>query len=453
MQDIAPVIAVVGIIIFLAHLFTGIFNRTRIPDVLFLIILGICLGPVLGLVSPSQFGNLGPVFASITLIIILFECGTNLKLEVLRSALGNAIKLATLGFIITTAIVAGFAIWLADLELVPAFILGAIVGSTSEAIVIPLIKQLKMREESQTTLSIESSVTAVLSIVVAIALIEAYKLGDFQVITITANLLAAFFVAIAFGIIGALIWSVALSKIHSIKNTMFTTPAFVFVIFGIVEILGFNGAMAALAFGITIGNIEPIQFVIFKKRNDIQTVGLNGMEKVFFSEVAFLLTTFFFVYLGISLELISSWLLVLGLILTVMAFICRILVVKLSINRSASIRDASFMAVMIPKGLAAVVLASIPLQQGIPGGEIIKNLTYGMVLFSIIISSLLVFLLDKTPLSKYYGKIVSPFAPMTQRVTGLLNGSNHETSAQRDEVSSGEATIFDPDEGQRIPPV
>ena len=54
MQDFASVIAFVGILIFMAHLFTGIFSRTKIPDVLLLIIIGIGIGPVLGMVSPAQ---------------------------------------------------------------------------------------------------------------------------------------------------------------------------------------------------------------------------------------------------------------------------------------------------------------------------------------------------------------------------------------------------------------
>ena len=85
-----------------------------------------------------------------------------------------------------------------------------------------------------------------------------------------------------------------------------------------------------------------------------------------------------------------------GLVLTVIAFILRIPAVKLSIKKSTAPKDASIMAVMVPKGLAAVVLATIPLQQGVIGGEIIKNITYGVVLFSIVITSFLVLLLEKT---------------------------------------------------------
>jgi len=199
MQGTASIIAFVGILVFLAHLFTGIFSRTKIPDVLFLIIIGICVGPVLGMTSPALFGAVGPVFTIITLIIILFESGLTLKLRNLLSAFSGAVTLAPLTFFSTMGVVAGFAIWLTDLELLPAFILGAIVGSTSEAIIIPLVKQLRVKEDTQTLLSVESSVNDVLSIVITVTLIEAYVIGKFEVATASGNLLASFLVYGAIG--------------------------------------------------------------------------------------------------------------------------------------------------------------------------------------------------------------------------------------------------------------
>jgi NhaP-type Na+/H+ or K+/H+ antiporter len=431
-ETVAQVIAFVGILVFLAHLFSGIFSKTRIPDVILLIIIGICVGPVLGLATPAMFGEVGPVFTTVTLIIILFESGIALKLSMLRSALGGALVLAPLSFFITMMVVAGLGLWLADLEVLPAFILGAIVGSTSEAVVIPLVRQLKVKEETQTLLSVESSMNDVLSIVVTVALVQAYIAGKFEIVSVSGDLIASFLVALIFGIIGALIWSVLLNRIHAIKNAMFTTPAFVFVIYGLVEILGFSGAIATLAFGVTIGNIETIRIPIFKTLSVKEPVGLSDTEKVFFSEVAFLLKTFFFIYLGISLELISSWLVIVGLILTVIAFILRIPAVRLSIRQAMPAKDLSVMAVMVPKGLAAVVLASIPFQQGVTGGETIKNITYGIVLFSIVLTSILVLLLEKTKLPNLYARILVP---------GLL-----KSSAKRKPRLKGEEKKISPGE-------
>jgi cell volume regulation protein A len=418
-ETVAQIIAFVGILVFLAHLFSAIFSRTRIPDVILLIIIGICVGPLLGLATPEMFGEVGPVFTTITLIIILFEGGLALKLNMLRSALSGAMLLALLSYLLTMFVVGGLALWLTDLEFLQAFILGAIVGSTSEAVVIPLVRQLKVKEETQTLLSVESSINDVLSIVITMALVQAYVAGKFEIFTISGDLIASFLVALVLGIFGALIWSIMLNRVHVIKNAMFTTPAFVFVIYGLTESMGFSGAIAALAFGVTIGNIETIRIPIFKTLTVDEPVGLSETERIFFSEVAFLLKTFFFIYLGMSLELISSQLIIVGLIFTVVAFVLRAPAVRISIKPGMPARDLSVMAVMVPKGLAAVVLASIPLQQGVTGGETIKNLTYSIVLFSIVLTSILVLLMEKTKLPNLYAKVLASRPPKTrlQKVT------------------------------------
>jgi potassium/hydrogen antiporter len=407
MQDVAPLIAGVGVIVFLAHLFNGIFNRIRVPDVLFLIAVGIFVGPVTGLVPASILGQVGPIFATITLIIILFEYGISLELGSLRHSVKGAVKLALLTFLVTMAVVTGLVSWLTDLELLPALILGAIISSTSEAIVIPLVKQLKIQEKSQALLSIESTITAVLSIIITVTLIETYKIGEFQVFRMVGNLLASFFVAICLGIGGAFLWSIFLNKVRNLKNAMFTTAAFVFVLFGVVEILGFNGAIAALVFGITLGNLKSIHIPFFMKSLSVETNGLTEMEKIFFGEISFLLKAFFFVYLGMSLELIEWRLIMLAAVFTIIIFLVRLTTSKISLSRDIPSKDASFIAVMIPRGLTAIILASISYQQGIIGGGTIKHLTYGVVLFSIIFTSLLVLLVDKSRLSNFFRSFFS----------------------------------------------
>jgi NhaP-type Na+/H+ and K+/H+ antiporter len=54
------------------------------------------------------------------------------------------------------------------------------------------------------------------------------------------------------------------------------------------------------------------------------------------------------------------------------------------------------MSAIVPKGLAAAVLATIPLQRGIEGGAFIMNLTFSVVLFSIVFTSVLVPLIERS---------------------------------------------------------
>src|SRR5215469_305272 len=100
-MHVATNILVVGTLIFVAHAFTGIFSRARVPDVLLLTIIGILLGPVLHLVTPENFGAVGPVFATVTLVIILFEAGLSLDFDILRGAIRPTLTLTLTNFVLT----------------------------------------------------------------------------------------------------------------------------------------------------------------------------------------------------------------------------------------------------------------------------------------------------------------------------------------------------------------
>ena len=78
-MEIAATMIAVGLLVFSAHLFSGLFQRTRIPDVIPLVAIGLLIGPILRIVPTETFGKVGDVFTTIALIIILFEGGAGIK--------------------------------------------------------------------------------------------------------------------------------------------------------------------------------------------------------------------------------------------------------------------------------------------------------------------------------------------------------------------------------------
>lgn len=412
-MNIALVLIWVSVLIFLAHAFALIFKRTKIPDVLWLVLIGIVIGPLMKIVTPADFGAVGKVFLPATLVVILFEGGIGLKLSSLVKAMRESLLLSVINFF-TTMIIVGIATFLlTDLGILSAFMLGAILGGTSSAVVIPLVRQLKLKDESSATLLLESVVTDVLSVVVALALLEALKLGKVNIGLTVGHVISSFVLAAVVGIVGAVIWSVFLSKVRAMQDSIFTTPAFVFVIFGILEIMGFSGYVGALVFGITIGNIEIGNLLLKKTHISFKPVALTGVEKMFFSEIVFLLKTMLFVYMGVSLQLTNHWWIYVGLILSVLILLQRIPVVRFLVPKSTPRKDASLMAVIVPQGATAAVLASFPVQQGIAGGELIQSVAFAVVLFSIIFTSVLVFLLEKTAFLRFYGQLFPKFGTLS----------------------------------------
>ena len=256
-------------------------------------------------------------------------------------------------------------------------------------------------------LFLESAVGDVLSIVIALALLESHQFGKLRLGTVAGRILFSFLIAIAAGVVSALVWSVLLERVRTMAHTLFTTAAFLFVVYGGVESLGASGPMATFAFGFTMGNTHLFKWL--KRYTLLEPIGLNYPEKTFLSEVIFLLKTFFFVYIGLSIELRNHRWMFLGLLAASLIFVVRPIAAKLGLNRAIPQKDAMRIAALAPKGLAAAVLASIPLQRGVLGGEVIQNVVYAIILFTIVLTALLVFLQDRTVVGQLYSALFRGF--------------------------------------------
>ena len=405
MHEVALAIALVGILIFAAHLFEAVFRKTKIPDVLLLVIIGLLLGPLFGVATPTHFGSIGPAFTTITFILILFEAGIGIKISTLRNTYKETLILSIVSFVVTVVAVAVAVYFLTELGMVRSLILAVVVGAISAAIVIPMLDYLKINSNSKAIVMLDSSISDVFSVIGTLSLIEIAGLADittFDVGLALGKIVASFTLAIMVGMISALGWSFLLNKVRSLQNSIFTTVAIVFVVFGLTEWLGYSGAIASLAFGIMLGNVGTLNVVGLQTRFNVSISELNSTEKAFFSELVFILKTFFFVYMGISLQLAYWRLILVGLALTVIIYIVRLPVVKFSLKKTTPLMDATTIAILIPRGLAAAVMASIPFQQGISGGEIIQNTAYAIILASILMTSLLLILIEKTGFYKFY---------------------------------------------------
>ncbi len=412
-MHVATNILVVGFLIFVAHAFTGLFSRTRVPDVLLLTIIGLLLGPVLHLVTPENFGAVGPVFATVTLVIILFEAGLSIDLKILRGVVRSTLTLTLTNFLLTMLAVGIAAHYLLHLDYRLTFTLGAIIGSTSPAVIVPLARRLSMQESSKTIVFLESAVSDVLSIVVAMGFLDSFRMGGLRLGPMIGNLIATLLLAGLAGLAGAFLWSAMLRRIRGLENSIFTTPAFVFVLFGSVELLGFSGYVAAAVFGAVLGNIQVFHGIFWMRRYLPQdAITLNETERIFMGEAVFLLKTFFFVYVGVSIRFTDFRLVYIGLVLTVLIFLLRIPATWFGLDRRTTPRrDASLVAILSPKGLAAVVLASLPLEQHLAGGEALQAITYCVVFLSIVLTSVLSFLIERTRFADLYESLFRSFRP------------------------------------------
>ena len=95
-----------GVVIFLGVAGEAFFKKTGIPDVAFLMILGVIIGPVFGLlIQPEAVIQVVPYFAALALIIIMFDGGLNLDIKHVIKTAHFSVTLAILGFILSVVII------------------------------------------------------------------------------------------------------------------------------------------------------------------------------------------------------------------------------------------------------------------------------------------------------------------------------------------------------------
>lgn len=385
-----------GLLIFCAHLFNAWFSRRRIPDVLLLMGIGILLGPVSGFITPASVQEIGPVLASITLLFILFDSGIDMHIDTVRRYWTGVVQVTLLSFVCSMAAVTLLAYYIIHLQLQASMMLGAMVAGTAAAIVIPLVRQMRVSIKTRVTLTLESAISGVLCIVIALAFIEGYKMGDISVGSMLGQVLASILMALIIGTVGGIVWSSFMDRIRKLQNSMFLTPAFVFVLYGTTEVLGYSGAIAALAFGLVLGNPEYFEISFLKHFKLHRMTQLEEQEKSFFKEFVFILKTYFFVYIGICIPFNNITTLMFGALIAGTLFVVRFALIAI-VGRGNTRPDRITVSMMIPKGLVSAVLASMPEQVNIAAGHIIipqatliKDITYSVIFCSICICSVLV---------------------------------------------------------------
>lgn len=400
----------IGFLIFAAHLFSVLFEYAKIPDVLLLMLIGLVVGPVAGVLGPEDFGRFGKVLTTLALIVILFEGSLSLNIRALMGSLLSTLTVTMASFVCTVAAVSGICWVFTPLNLPASILTGVILGGTSSAVVIPMIRSLKLSDRPRDVLFMESVLTDVICIVGTLAIVRAMITGETSLADATVGIAASFGIGAMIGGIGGLAWSYFLHRVRKFPNTFFTTVAFVMILYGVSEGMGFSGAVAALIFGLTISVAPHLRLGGMSEHLAVRLEGFNKTEKLFFSELVFLFKTYFFIYLGLSIQLGRIGPVLVGLVLVPAIYFLRLGVTWFSLPRATSRRDASLVAVMVPKGLAAAVLASVPLQKGLPQADWIQAIVYAVILFSILACATLVFLIERTALGRVYGKILGRYA-------------------------------------------
>ena len=403
----------IGFIIFVGFMGNLIFSRFKIPDVLILVGIGMILGPDIlgnrfGIITDATLADLNhfkDIILSVALIIILFDGGLSLDIRSVSESMKLSILISVLAFLISIIMV-GLALHLImGIDLLLALCLGAIIGGTSSAIVMPIVNRMRIHPRTKALLCMESVLTDVLVIVAALTILSIILLGEIDMLSVTKDIASKFLLGGFVGFLAGIGWLFVLQKLQNQPLSYMITIGALFIVSAIIELppISSSGAVAALVFGLAISNRE-----LMGKRLKVHslTFKTNIQIQQFHTEISFFVRTFFFVYLGMFFRF-SSFTeihLVAGLLMISMVVLAR-WVSTLTVSRVGDFEFFDSMAIfsLMPRGLAAAVLATLP--AAVLGatpywseelGFLFLNTTLIVILGTTIITTALAFVTEKS---------------------------------------------------------
>ncbi len=321
---------------------------TRVPDIIVLLLIGVGLGPVLKWVDPSHFQDMIRVLGMLALILILVEGGVELRLkEAIRYSPGGLL-LAIVSYAFTVGLVAVVVRLTLHMTWLDSSLLGAVLGSTSAAVVLPAIQQIDAPEPLKVTLTLESSlgeIIAVLTVGTLMGLDGAQPLVEGLITGFGHHVL----IDVAVGIAAGVAWSRLLPKLADQRFTNALNLGTVLGVFAVGRYLGGSGLLAELVFGLTLANLP---------RTPRMTRQGERML-AFHTELTFLVRSFFFVLLGIMAQVVPKAYVVPILGILVVLVLARWMAVRATrwSIRDVDPKETALLALMFPRGLITAVLA------------------------------------------------------------------------------------------------
>ncbi len=389
-MDVQIIFILISAIIAIGFFSNYIFKKTKIPDIIWLVIFGYLIGPVFNIINPQTIWSFLPLFSAIALLMILFDTGSRMDIYKLIDESINVISLTVLCFLLSFFTVFVFCFWVLKLDVVLSLLIGSITGGTSSAISIPLSNLLKgkIRNEIGLTLKVESILTDPLVIIVSLVFIQASTISySIQTLTLLKNVFHMFSTSIVFGLIAGIIWGVIWHKFEKYDYHYMLTLAFLFLLYVVSDFLGGNGAISVFMTGVVLGNIKKIK-QMFRLKHTL--TGLSKQMKRFNSYITFFIRTFFFSSIGIIIQFENPLYILIGIIITLLIFITRYVSVYIfSLVEKLSRGERILMTFLAPRGLAAAVLASLVYAKyNIPGSEMLVQIVFTVILGTVIMSTL-----------------------------------------------------------------
>jgi len=364
-------------------------RRLGIPDVVVYLLVGILLGPeVAGAVDIRADSALNQIILIFGACYILFDGGASLRLAVLKEVWITIVVIATLGVVITGAITAAAAYWILGVPMMVALLLGAAIASTDPATLVPVFRQVRIRERVAQTVMSESALNDATGAILTFAVLAVATGSEFSIASSLFDLGKQALLGLVVG--GVLGYLAALFIAHQRLAFLVEYAPLVTLMAVIGAYLGADnlqasGFMAVFTFGIVLGNKDAFGFAMQPREQE-------RLEE-FVATTALIMRMFIFILLGAQVDfaLMSRFLLGGAIVIAAFMLVARPVTVFLCAapDRRArwSLSELLFMCWTRETGVIPAALAGLLVGMKAPGADVIAAVTFIAVLMTILIQA------------------------------------------------------------------
>ena len=379
-----------GLILAIGTVAALLAQKIRIPDVAVFLVAGIAIGPqALDLVQIKADSALNQIILLFGASYILFDGGAALRIEVLKKVWITIVVIATVGVLITAGIIALAAHMILGASPIVALLLGATIASTDPATLVPIFRQVRIRDRVAQTVTSESAFNDPMAAILTFSVLAVAMGGEeFSVMGAILDLLKQSIIGIVAGI--ALGYLAALLIAHekwaflAEYAPVVTLVAMIGAYFG-ADGLQASGFMAVFVFGIMLGNKGSFGFRM--------EAGEAQKLDEYILTTAFIMRLFIFILLGAQVDFTLMGRYGLGgvAVVSILMLVARPMTVFLCAwpDRRArwSLQELLFMCWTRETGVIPAALAGLLLGIKAPGAQMIASVTFIAILMTILIQA------------------------------------------------------------------
>jgi cell volume regulation protein A len=385
-----------GVILASGAIAAVVAKRISIPDIVLFLVVGMLLGPqALGVLDVGADSVMNQFILAFGAAYILFDGGATLRFKVLKEIWVLLLVIATVGVLITAIITAVAAREFMGIAWSTALVLGAILASTDPATLVPVFKQVKIKERVAQLVMSESALNDAMGAILTFTVFGIVVGGEaFSLAHTGKDLIKEAGLGLLIG--GAFGWGAAFLVAHKqyplLKDYMpLVTLILVIFAYQIALMLDASAFMAVFTAGVMLSNNESFGF----HADDIDEEKMHE----YVANMALLFRLFIFILLGSQVDfvLIQQYLVPGLAVVAVFMFVARPVTVFACAlpdrNAKWTFKEMLFMSWtretgVIPAALVGLLAGRMAEMENVPGDFDLKAI--GAVTFIAILATILI---------------------------------------------------------------